>query len=208
MQMPTSRAFEVVLDERHERFRARELVRDDLERQLDAGSIRHLEQRLNALPCGIAAVVRRAGSARVRHAEVHDEVAERNRLRHGQRCFRFRHGALRRASRPQSRWRTSRPTSPWTKLAQIGACTEFSSSRVSSSHSASASHGDAVVVIEVGPRGEHLDAVEAVRGDLDQVVAVEPLVVEQVRRTPKRRLLTGSSSARMPQTTYLTALRR
>jgi len=41
-------------------------------------------------------------------------------------------------------------------------------------------HRGRVVVIEVGSRGVHLDHVEAMRGHLDEVLAVEALFVEQV----------------------------
>ena len=42
-----------------------------------------------------------------------------------------------------------------------------------------------VVVVEMRARREHLDGVEAVRGDLDEVVAAQPLAVEEVRRDPE-----------------------
>jgi hypothetical protein len=39
----------------------------------------------------------------------------------------------------------------------------------------------------VGPRGEHFDALEAMRCDLDQVLTVEASVVKQVRGHAKAR---------------------
>src|SRR5687768_7314405 len=42
--------------------------------------------------------------------------------------------------------------------------------------------GVRVVIVEVGTGGEHLDGVEIVRGDMDEVVAREPRFVEEVRR--------------------------
>ena len=73
------------------------------------------------------------------------------------------------------------PQRPCSNPTAIGACTEFRLSRVSSSHSASATAARAVVIVEVRARGEHLDGLEAMRRDLDQVLPVEALGVEQVR---------------------------
>ena len=37
------------------------------------------------------------------------------------------------------------------------------------------------MIVEVRARGEQLDRFEAVRGDVDQVLAAQPMLVEQVR---------------------------
>jgi hypothetical protein len=42
-----------------------------------------------------------------------------------------------------------------------------------------------VVIVEVRPGGEHFHCFEPVRGNLFEVLAAEPLVVEQVRRDTK-----------------------
>src|SRR5687768_2938170 len=39
-----------------------------------------------------------------------------------------------------------------------------------------------VVIVEVRPGGEELDGFEAVRSDVDQVLAAEPMLVKEVRR--------------------------
>ena len=47
-------------------------------------------------------------------------------------------------------------------------------------------HRGRVLKVEMRPRGEHLDPVEAVCRDFEQVVAAQPVVVVEVRRDAKR----------------------
>ena len=46
-------------------------------------------------------------------------------------------------------------------------------------------HRRRVVVIEVRARRKHFDRLEPVRGDLEQMIAREPLAVIEVRRHPE-----------------------
>jgi len=41
--------------------------------------------------------------------------------------------------------------------------------------------GDAVVIVEMRSRGEYLDTLETVRRDIDQMFAIEALVVKEMR---------------------------
>ena len=64
----------------------------------------------------------------------------------------------------------------------IGACTECSSSRVSDEPLGELRRRRRVAVVEVGAGGEQLDRLEAVRGDMHEVLARQPLLVEEVCR--------------------------
>ena len=65
---------------------------------------------------------------------------------------------------------------PWRSASNAGACTECSSRRVSESHSASCARARVVVIVEVGTRREELDRVEPVSGDVNEVIASEPML--------------------------------
>jgi hypothetical protein len=54
--------------------------------------------------------------------------------------------------------------------------------------------GAIVVVVEMRPGREQFDRVEAVRGDVDEVIAGQPVLVEEVRRNAEARLRGGGAS--------------
>ena len=100
-----------------------------------------------------------------------------------------RRPALRRASVAGGIRKRADPLSA-SSASKIGACIECSSSLVSDSHSASCSTAPFVRVVEVRARREHLDGVESVRGDVDEMLARQPCSWKRCVETPKRRSVT------------------
>ena len=203
MQMPTSAPSRSFSMKRHERVGARQLVRDDLERELHAGLLRHLVQRPRrcgarrrgccppppaSSESGTPSAPRGAGYGIV-CATASAASASRQRLaaalvvgdRVGERLAPLAVDEARADRRVHRVERQARVVEPLGQRA----------------------HGDAVVVVEVRPRGEHLDALEAVRRNLDQVLAVEPLVVVQVRRNAKARGAHSEAPRRHAETLIL-----
>ena len=74
---------------------------------------------------------------------------------------------------------------PFANASVIGAWTECRSRPASASHSFSVSNRRRVVIVEVAARGEHLDRLESVRRNLEQVRLLQPLFVVEVRRNSK-----------------------
>jgi hypothetical protein len=59
------------------------------------------------------------------------------------------------------------------------------------------SHRDAVVVVEVGSSGEHFDTLESMSRDVDEMVAIEFLIVKKVRGNAKARAAHGQLLRKM-----------
>ena len=162
---------QVVLDEVHERPGARQVVGDDLDRDANAERLREPAQLLDAAACGVAVAsavsrccvrghprwttsafigIRRA----ICSARSVSAIA----------CARAPASALaidsRSAARPPS------GLSP-----PIGACTACSVETGFREPLLQVGDDRRVVVVEVRARREHLDRVEAVRRDLEQVIA-------------------------------------
>ena len=118
-------------------------------------------QGFDAAPRRLAAVVARVRLGHVGHAEMHDEMAKRNRLRDGQRGLAFRSARFRRRSSSVERVRERlAPLRRWVARADRRVHRVERQPRVLEPLR-QRSHRDAVVIVEVGARREDLDAVES-----------------------------------------------
>ena len=177
---PDLRALEVVFDERHQRFGARQRIGNDFDGEADACPVRHGVQFLDAASCRLAAdcpcrALRRS-RARPDGRRGSDTAAPRE----GERRFGLRQRLLSpRLVGDRVRERLA-PGAVGEAGADRGVDAVQRQPRVVEPL-AERANGRLVVIVEVRSRGKQLDAVQAVRRDLDEVLAVEALVVKEVR---------------------------
>ena len=200
MQMPTSNPIEVVFDECDERLRRRQRIRNDLQGQPHAGAV--------AISCRVS-MLRRAASRLLSPAS---GLATSGTPR----CTtRWRNGIV--AGHRQCRLAFRQRASAALVIGQrVRKCLAPLSVVVTRDHRRvnrvehqacvlqplrQRSNGDAVVIVEVRARREHLDALKAVGSDLDQVFAIEPLVVKEMRGDAEPRAAHEIGSCRVARPT-------
>ena len=187
----------VFLDEVDERSGPRQLVRHHFHRDLHAERLRQPLQLFDAPARGRARVLHAdlgIPRLRSRHAEMRDEHRNGDAPRDVQRPLGFAHRARTRV-RIRARDRERPAPAP--------AAEAFGNRRVNALQQQARfgqpllQVGDRrrVVIVEMRPRREHLDQLEAMRRDLQQVIPGQPLAVVEVRRHP---VLTFSHQAKHP----------
>ena len=179
--MPTSRPSRSSSISRRRAAALGERVRDHFERHPHADPWPPASQSPRCCAARRRAwLSRRALLSAGRHAEVRDEVTETGCCAAtASAASASATAALRRLS-STTHSRTGRPSARCAALDDRRVDRVQRQPRVDS-HSASCATASVVVIVEVRARREELDRLEAVRGDVDQVVAAEPVVVEEVR---------------------------
>ena len=184
--MPTSGVVEHLLDEVHERAGARQLVRDHLDRELHAERLGQPLQLLDAPPRARRGCCRPATAA----ACAADRGATTSTLNGIRRAI----CSARSASASACARAVGVGAGQRQRRAPAPAGEALGDRRVHAVQ-LEAGFGEPllqvgdrrrVVVVEVRPRREQLDALEPVRRDLEQVLAAQPLAVVEVRRDPER----------------------
>ena len=144
-------------------------------------------QCLEAAPRAVAAVVGRRGLLGARKPDVRHEDAKWHAPRDLQRALGLRHRPSPRVGiRARQRQRRT-PAAAREALAdrRMDAVQFEAGFR---KPLLEVGHGRRIVIVEMRPRGEQLDAIETVRPDLEQMLSRQPIVVVEVRRDPERSL--------------------
>jgi hypothetical protein len=171
---------ELVLEEPDQRVRRRQAVRNDLDGDAHAQRRRERADLLETSRGRALAVLRPGRRRRVGVSQVHDDEAGRHAPRHLESRGGF-------ADRPRAvglvRGGERQRPDPLAVDVPLddGRVDRVERERVLTQPPDELVDRRSVVVVEVAPRGEQLDAVESALGELAQVAPAQPLVVIQVR---------------------------
>ena len=185
-QMPTSGLVEIVFDEVHERAGARQLVRNHLDARAARRAAAAVARSASMLRrAGVAAVRRRRRGLRRGSPRCTTSTVDRNPPRDVQRALGFGDARARARPRRRSRAISGPPQRPPSNALADRRVDAVQLEPGFGQPLLQVRDRRRVVVVEVRARREHLDRLEAVRRDLEQMIAAQPLAVVEVRRHPE-----------------------